>query len=114
MAPAGTAFDQLYIEIGRRLRAERESAGLTQSQLAAHLGLSRTSVSNIEAGRQRFPLHYVYATAVLLRCDLAKLLPSPTAKPYEEALRRLDVQEQRWIGAFLTAVEEKRLAAKTA
>jgi transcriptional regulator with XRE-family HTH domain len=39
-------------ELGSRIRVLRLSAGLTQFDLAAAAGLSRTSVTNIEAGRQ--------------------------------------------------------------
>ena len=39
-------------DLGRRIRTAREAAGVTQEELARHLGLnSRSSVSNIEKGR---------------------------------------------------------------
>ena len=38
---------------GSRLRQCRETSGLTQAQLANHLGLTRSSIANIEADRQR-------------------------------------------------------------
>jgi transcriptional regulator with XRE-family HTH domain len=41
-------------ELGRRLRAAREQAGLKQDDIARGLGLSRASVSQIEGG-DRFP-----------------------------------------------------------
>jgi DNA-binding XRE family transcriptional regulator len=37
---------------GRNLKRLREARGLTQEELAALIGLSRTSVTNQEAGRQ--------------------------------------------------------------
>ena len=39
-------------ELGVRIRQARESARLTQADLAQHLGLSRSSVANIERGAQ--------------------------------------------------------------
>lgn len=45
-----------YELLGTKLREEREAAGLTQEQLAKVVGLSRTSVTNIERGRQRLML----------------------------------------------------------
>lgn len=38
------------IEVGRRLRAERLDAGMSQSQLAAASGLSRNNIALIERG----------------------------------------------------------------
>jgi Zn-dependent peptidase ImmA (M78 family)/transcriptional regulator with XRE-family HTH domain len=40
------------LEIGRRLRAAREAAFLTQEQVAARLGLSRSAVAQIELGNR--------------------------------------------------------------
>ena len=40
-------------EIARRLRMARESAGLSQGQVAKRLGMHRPTISEIEAGRRR-------------------------------------------------------------
>ena len=45
--------DEFYAEVGRRVRMAREAAGLTQDALADQVELSRTSVTNIEKGRQK-------------------------------------------------------------
>lgn len=39
------------IQVRHRLRIAREYAGLEQSELAAHIGVSRTAISNAEKGR---------------------------------------------------------------
>jgi transcriptional regulator with XRE-family HTH domain len=57
-----------YKQMGERLRIAREISGLTQSEIAKELGLTRTSVVNIESGNQSIPLH----TFVTL-CDLLKV-----------------------------------------
>lgn len=44
--------DHLLIQLGGRVRALRQGCGFTQQQIADVIGLSRTSVTNIEAGRQ--------------------------------------------------------------
>ncbi|MDR7279807.1 helix-turn-helix domain-containing protein [Catenuloplanes atrovinosus] len=49
--------DDFYVEVGRRIRSARMSIGMTQSQLGIKVGLTRTSITNLEAGRQRLPLH---------------------------------------------------------
>lgn len=55
-----------YVEVGRRVRLARERAGLTQDALAGRVSLSRTSVTNIEKGRQKVLLHTL--------CNLADAL----------------------------------------
>jgi transcriptional regulator with XRE-family HTH domain len=78
-------FDDLYAEVGRRLRQARVTKGLSQERLAQQLGISRASVVNIEAGRQRAPLHLLWQLSEALGTDLSLLIPrreelSPTAK----------------------------------
>jgi transcriptional regulator with XRE-family HTH domain len=70
-------FDELYRELGRRIRQARERNGekLSQDALAKRLGISRASVVNVEAGRQRAPLHLLWQIAELLGTDLTQLIP---------------------------------------
>lgn len=42
----------LHEAVGARIRELREAAQLTQRQLADSVGLTRSSIANIEAGRQ--------------------------------------------------------------
>jgi transcriptional regulator with XRE-family HTH domain len=72
-----TDFDEIYRGVGRNLRQTRENQHLTQDSLAQRLGISRTSMVNIEAGRQRAPLHLLWQIAELLETKLILLIPSP-------------------------------------
>lgn len=67
-------LDQETVNYGGRLSDARALAQFTQTQLAEALGLSRSSVSNIEAGRQRSPAQQVAMTAGVLGVDLTWLL----------------------------------------
>jgi len=67
--------DGLYSEIGRRIKAEREALGFHQHDLAQEIGMTRTSLTNIEAGRQRLPIHVLYAIATALGIPVSDLLP---------------------------------------
>ena len=71
-------FDELYRELGRKIRQARERQGqrLSQDAVAKRLGVSRASIVNIEAGRQRAPLHLLWQIAELLGSDLTELIPS--------------------------------------
>jgi len=46
-------IEAVYVAFGARIRMIRETLGLTQDELAKKVELVRTSVVNIEAGRQR-------------------------------------------------------------
>ena len=46
-----------YRMLGLRLQMEREHRKITQDEIAKKTGLNRTSISNIEMGRQRIQLH---------------------------------------------------------
>lgn len=74
-APALTREEALYREIGWRIRKERDELGFSQADLAQEIGLTRTSIVNIEAGRQRLPIHMLYAVAHALGVPATCLLP---------------------------------------
>ena len=67
--------DAIYRHIGSQLRRARTRRRLTQSALAARANLTRTSLANIEAGRQRVTLHALLEMAAALDLDAAALLP---------------------------------------
>ncbi|BAY08196.1 helix-turn-helix domain-containing protein [Calothrix sp. NIES-2098] len=68
-------LDILYRLIGERIRCARERAGLSQAKLADKLHMSRTSVVNVEAGRQRLPLHVLWRIAEEVGTEAALLIP---------------------------------------
>ncbi len=47
---------------------------MTQGQLAGRVRLTRTSICNIEAGRQRVPIHVLMDISKVLNCQGADLL----------------------------------------
>jgi DNA-binding XRE family transcriptional regulator len=69
------AIRAVYTEFGQRVRAGRGKSQLTQDMLAHQIGLSRTSVTNIESGRQAVLLHQVYDIARALDTTIQTLLP---------------------------------------
>lgn len=48
--------EQVWTEIGRRIRLIRQWRGMNQETLAARMRLTRVSVTNAETGRQKFPV----------------------------------------------------------
>lgn len=56
---------------------------MTQEKLGRLVGLSRTSITNIERGHQHVSLHHIFAIAEALRVPPDALLPEVTARKGE-------------------------------
>lgn len=67
--------EALYKLVGEKIRKFRDRKGISQAKLAQKLGMTRTSVVNIEAGRQRPPLHVLWQIAEVLETETALLIP---------------------------------------
>jgi transcriptional regulator with XRE-family HTH domain len=72
---------RLFKEVGQRIRQLRESqaggrARLTQGELAEMVGLERTSITNIERGNQKVPLHILYRMCEALRVPITDVMPA--------------------------------------
>jgi transcriptional regulator with XRE-family HTH domain len=85
--------DALYVRIGAQLKAIRTNSSnrqLTQEKLASIVGLERTSITNIEAGKQRLPLHVLYELCNALGVEVSEVLPpynSIADSPQKEAVQ---------------------------
>ena len=55
--------ERLYRLVGLEIRRLREAGDRTQKDLAAAIGRSRTTVTNVESGHQRLPLHQLLEVA---------------------------------------------------
>lgn len=62
--------------LGRIVATRRTEAGMSQRAFGNALGLSRTSIANIECGRQAVSLYTVYVIADILKLKPADLMPS--------------------------------------
>jgi len=92
---------RVYFELGRLIREARDQRGLTQAELAASVGLTRTSVSNIEKGRQKMLLHSVYDFAGALGIEPKALLPQ---MPRAQRLPELPAEYSEGARSFVRAV----------
>lgn len=94
--------DLIYLSIGRNVRRERLRLQWSQDQLAERIGLLRTSIANIEAGKQRVPLHTLCLIADALDVLPGRLLPAEMfpADQRETVARAEDAEhklsEVRW------------------
>lgn len=80
--------DPFHVAFGEAVRVERTRQNMTQDDLAKAVRLTRTSITNIEAGRQR-PLLYQ-------ACEIAQALSVPMdalMKQCLEAVRRDEIEQ---------------------
>lgn len=70
----------LYSIIGQKIKDRREELNYSQQQFAEAVSevyeLKRSSISNIERGRQQAPLHVLYEFCNILKLDLQSILPT--------------------------------------
>lgn len=99
--------ESFYIEVGRRIRTARKKK-TTQESLANSVGLTRTSITNIEKGRQRLSLHTLAEIAGVLQVDVGTLLPQVTSEKrlINDKLEGRPDAEKRWIKAALEMSSE--------
>ena len=62
-------------EFGARFRSVRKEARLGQKQVSARMSLTRTTISNIERGKQRVYLDQLFEAAHLFDVPVEALLP---------------------------------------
>jgi transcriptional regulator with XRE-family HTH domain len=69
---------KLYVELGKRVQQLRrmQSPLMSQAQLAAILGLTRTSVTNLERGTQKITLGTLYRLCETFGKPVAEILPA--------------------------------------
>lgn len=67
----------LYQILGNKIKDRRKELRLSQDELSKKLtNLGRTSISNIEKGRQQPPLHVIYLICNALDIDIQSILPA--------------------------------------
>lgn len=92
--PDGTRLPMaaMYKEVGRLVRAHRIKQNLSQMDLARRVGHTRTSITNIEAGRQRLPLDLLFNFANVLGLEVRELLPPNDSTLSPELQRKIPQQ----------------------
>jgi len=71
--------ERLYSSLGAKIKQLREGGEgrkrMTQAELAQLVGLERTSITNIEKGVQKVPLHILYRVCEVFNVDIIAVLP---------------------------------------
>jgi transcriptional regulator with XRE-family HTH domain len=96
-----------YKYLGASIRTNRERLRLSQDELARSVGLTRTSLTNIEKGRQHPPLHTFCEIAQRLKVDPSALLPSrdePLPAPDVKAIAQKQVRGDNELDFIAAAI----------
>jgi transcriptional regulator with XRE-family HTH domain len=75
------------------------------------VSLTRTSITNVEKGRQKFLLHTLADIAKALQVDAASLLPESGGEAdqrLEQALKNRPRAEKEWIKSAVSAAQKGR------
>lgn len=104
-------IEAFYINVGERVRLQRKKVGMDQETLSRHLNLSRTTIINIEKGRQRLSLEHAWLAAQVLGISIEDLLPPAGTKSvadWAKELQKTEVSDQakkgvmKWISKAKT------------
>lgn len=100
----------LYTLVGRRVQRARQQADLTQEELGKRVGLTRTSITNLERGQQKIQVHTLYEIAVALNVRLDALLPPFDTEGEDGTELQLPADlapdERAWVERVLTKKPE--------
>jgi putative transcriptional regulator len=89
-----------YREFGKKLFQARRAAKITQEALAQAVGLSRTSIVNIEKGRQPVAVDLAIRMATSLGTTIGDLLPEYNRASIGDIateLRRVSPSTRPWV-----------------
>ena len=62
--------------VGRLIQAKRKDKRIYQEKLAKKIGLSRSSIANIECGKQKVSLFQLHEICNVLSIEIEEILPS--------------------------------------
>lgn len=94
-----------YERLGARIKARREEIHLRQSELAESIGLSRTSVTNIERGRQRLFLDQFAEICRALKVAPSEMIPEPVSQEAERSTIRSASIGPASVRKFLASID---------
>src|SRR5262249_37436506 len=98
-----------YENLGKKIRSARVAARITQHELAGAVNLTRTSITNIERGRQPVMAHVLARIASVLNVTVEDLVPVPeVATPrgrVRSKLRRLEEPKREWVERIISATQ---------
>jgi transcriptional regulator with XRE-family HTH domain len=107
--PQTVDHERIYDQIGREIAQQRVSIGLSQADLARTIGLTRSSISNIEKGRQKMLVHTLVDIATALHLPASSLLPPVSSiEDHTFSGSNLSNQDRDQIAAIVRRIKSPR------
>jgi transcriptional regulator with XRE-family HTH domain len=97
MVRMATPQGAFYAALGLAIQKARKAKRITQLRLSRAVNLSRTSITNIERGRQPVPVHLLVQLAHALGLTAADLLPKEDLPTVPESVKKLPAAQQEWV-----------------
>lgn len=85
----------LYQLIGDKIKSTRYKLGMSQEQLAKEVGVTRTSITNIERGFQKLPIHLLYKICEALHTELEMVLPTVNEAMTEQKTEIVEIDGKK-------------------
>lgn len=90
--------EHLYGVIGSRVKYFRKKIKMSQEELAKSCDLKRSSLSQIESGKQKLSIEHLYQICEALECDVFDILPSRKRNSVD-AITNIRLEESSIISA---------------
>ena len=100
-----------YQQLGANIRARRKALNLSQDALGKMVGLTRTSLTNIENGRQHPPLYTFCEIVEQLKVGVTDLLPARNVAPAAvdaQAIAAPQVRDQSELAFIVSGIGLKQ------
>jgi transcriptional regulator with XRE-family HTH domain len=105
-SPVAASQGPFYRALGVNIAQARRKMRMTQAALAEKVGLSRTSITNIEKGRQPVQMHVMALVARALVKSFDELIPAvdePSVPlPDARVLQELQPSQREWVAKLAT------------
>ena len=102
-------MENIYLEIGKRIRQQRKARGLTQEEFAEKLSTTMQYISRLERAKNKVSIEYLYRIAEALDCSIYTLLPAtqlPQRKFFSEdlmyQLEHCTPKQKQFITSYIT------------
>jgi transcriptional regulator with XRE-family HTH domain len=104
------AADQgwFYRELGRRLHTARKEKRISQEAIGNAAGLTRSSIANIEKGRQPVQVHALCRMAAAIGIEITELIPKIPKVSLDHLPNDLRPEERKSMLRILAAAATER------
>ncbi len=115
---AATVDKAYYRQLGQRIAERRKAQGMTQTQLAEHLGIAQQTMAHYEGGTLRIAVALLSPLSTVLGMSLEELVgvpakpgkrgPAPKLQQQLEQVSRLPRSKQQFVMQMLDTVLQQQ------